>query len=123
MDIFEFVGIPIEFAEIKSFTPSKLYALFAFPNRSVVNEAPFTVPLFPLPLKSLALPLNGQYPTNPFCKLAGNVEVIADVVAVVLAVNVTAVPLQTVVALAVICGSLKSTVTAKRVVLSQPFMV
>ena len=49
-----------EGTNIWSFIPSKLYALFPLPNRSVINVAPFTVPLFPLPLSSLALPQNGQ---------------------------------------------------------------
>ena len=38
----------------------KLYALFVFPKRSAVNVAPFTVPLFPFPLASFALPQKGQ---------------------------------------------------------------
>jgi hypothetical protein len=42
-----------------------------FPKRSVVNVAPFTVPLFPFPDASFALPQNGQYPTKPVCKFVG----------------------------------------------------
>ena len=44
---------------MKSSLPSKKYALLAFPNRSVVKTGPFTVALCPLPVTSLALPLNG----------------------------------------------------------------
>ena len=39
---------------------------FTFPFLSVVSVAPVTVPLFPLPLRSLALPLKGHQPTSPF---------------------------------------------------------
>ena len=31
-----------------------------------------TVPLFPFPDASLALPQNGQYPTKPVCKFVGS---------------------------------------------------
>ena len=40
-------------------SPSKLYALPDSPFRSAASVAPFTVPSFPLPLSSFALPLNG----------------------------------------------------------------
>jgi hypothetical protein len=43
----------------------KLYALFPFPFLSLVNVAPFTVPLFPFPLSSFAFPLKGHHPTKP----------------------------------------------------------
>jgi len=57
----------IEFIEelglmlIKSLIPSRLYALFVFPNLSAVKVAPLIMPLFSFPLESSALPLNGQY--------------------------------------------------------------
>ena len=43
----------------------KKYAFADCPNRSSVNVAPFTVPLFPFPLSSFALPLNGHQPARP----------------------------------------------------------
>ena len=46
--------------------PLNEYALLAFPKRSFVNVAPFTVPLFPFPLSSFAFPLKGHQPTSPF---------------------------------------------------------
>ena len=48
-----------------SLKPSKKYALLLTPNLSVVSVAPLTVPLFPFPELSIALPVNGHHPTNP----------------------------------------------------------
>ena len=48
------------FVSIQSLDPSKSYALFALPKRSLVNVAPLTVPSFPFPLSSFAFPQNGQ---------------------------------------------------------------
>jgi hypothetical protein len=45
--------------------PSKLYAAFEILFLSVVNVAPLTVPLFPFPLSSFALPLKGHQPIKP----------------------------------------------------------
>jgi hypothetical protein len=56
----------IEGNVILSATPLKEYALLEIPKRSVVNTGPLTVPLYPLPLPSFALPLNAYHPINPF---------------------------------------------------------
>jgi hypothetical protein len=45
--------------EMNELVPLNEYAEFEFPNRSVVKVAPLFVPLFPLPLMSFALPVNG----------------------------------------------------------------
>jgi hypothetical protein len=58
-------GNETPFAE-EQFTPSISYAEFERSLRSDVKVVPFnTVPLFPFPLSSLALPLNGHQPTRP----------------------------------------------------------
>jgi hypothetical protein len=50
---------------MKLFCPLKLYADVEFPTLSLANVALFTTPLFPFPLSSFALPLNGHHPTSP----------------------------------------------------------
>ena len=81
----------------------------AFPKRSVVRVAPFTVPLFPFPLASFALPQKGQEPTSPLVSVPFSVGQ-AEEVTLLDAVRVAEPLVQIAVSLTVMVGSITSMV-------------